>query len=58
MDLVFREINRLSEDYYRCPDFQMKQQILNDIALLKEALLLLENNTSLETDKGQSNNYN
>ena len=58
MDLVIREINRLSDDYDRCPDFQLKQQILSDIALLKDALMLLEDDIGLETKPGEASNYN
>ncbi|WP_277585250.1 hypothetical protein [Psychrobacillus antarcticus] len=40
MEMVVHELNRLVEDYNKCPDLLIKEQILIDIDLLKEALLL------------------
>lgn len=48
MELVVHEIKRLVKDYYKCPDLQLKEQILMDIELLKDALLLL--NIDLDLD--------
>ena len=40
MELVVHEMKRLVEDYYKCPDLIIKEQILLYIELLKDALLL------------------
>ena len=40
MEIVVHEIKRLVEDYNKCPILLIKEQILMDIELLKDALLL------------------
>ncbi|GGA31884.1 hypothetical protein [Psychrobacillus lasiicapitis] len=40
MKLVAQEFYRLVEDYNKCPHVHIKEQILIDIELLKDALLL------------------
>ncbi len=49
MKLIMVELNKLCDDYYKCHNSLLQEQILLDINLLKEALNLLsqENNTSL-----------
>ncbi len=49
MELVVHEIKRLVEDFYKCPNFLIKEQILKDIELLKDALLLLKIDFELDT---------
>lgn len=49
MELVIYEIERLVVDYYKCPNLLIKEQILLDIELLKDALLLLNIDLDLET---------
>ena len=39
--LIYKELNLLVDDYYKCPESQVKEQILMDLQLLTEALLLL-----------------
>ncbi|SEM14753.1 hypothetical protein SAMN04487786_1158 [Paenisporosarcina quisquiliarum] len=47
MELLTKELNQLVFDYKKCPNELVKQQILQDINLLCEALSLLidENET-------------
>jgi len=40
VDLICHELRRLTDDYYRCNDLMIKEQIYNDIQLLSEALFL------------------
>lgn len=40
--LIYKELNHLVEDYYKCPDLQVKKQILADLKFLTDALLLIE----------------
>lgn len=40
--LIYKELNRLVDDYYKCPESQIKEQIINDLKLLTDALLLME----------------
>ena len=49
MELVIYEIERLVEDYYKCPYCLIKEQIFFDITLLKDALSLLNIDHDLET---------
>lgn len=48
MKLIMAELNKLFDDYYKCHNSLLQEQILLDINLLKEALKLLnkEQNTS------------
>lgn len=39
--LIYKELNQLVDDYYKCSDLQIKEQILMDLQLLTDALLLL-----------------
>lgn len=48
MILVYIELNRLIDDYFKCDNALNKDQILMDIQLLTEALCLSD---SLFTDK-------
>lgn len=41
MDLILKELNKLVDDYKRCHDSLIKECILQDIILLREALTLL-----------------
>ncbi|MFJ7826179.1 hypothetical protein [Psychrobacillus sp. NPDC096623] len=40
--LIYKELNRLIDDYYKCPFKHIKEQILIDIHLLTEAILLFD----------------
>ena len=40
MEMVVHELNRLVDDYYKCPNSVIKEQILRDIKLLRDALLI------------------
>ena len=42
MELLTKELNQLAFDYEKCPNESIKQQILQDIILLREALALLK----------------
>ncbi len=42
MILISHELNRLVDDYYRCPNLIIKEQILNDILFLTEAFLIID----------------
>ncbi|MGG3448814.1 MULTISPECIES: hypothetical protein [Bacillaceae] len=37
---LFKELERLIDDYYRCKDLFVKQQIQSDIQLLSEAMAI------------------
>ncbi|MEK3955393.1 hypothetical protein [Psychrobacillus sp. FSL K6-1464] len=39
--LIYKELNQLVDEYYKCPDMQIKELILTDLKLLTEVLLLL-----------------
>jgi len=44
MKLIIKEIYRLIDDYYKCENLQIKEQIIGDITFLTEAYLAyLEN---------------
>jgi len=43
--LISYELNRLIEDYDKCRNFTIKEQIYSDIKLLSEALLLIRRST-------------
>ncbi len=47
MDLLYQELNRLVDDYHKCHDFIIKEQILCDIQLLTEALSISEQHNYL-----------
>ena len=38
MNLIYKELRKLVDDYYRCDSLEIKELILNDIMLLSEAL--------------------
>ncbi len=40
MELIAHEIYRLIDDYYKCENLQIKEQLMRDIILLSEAYLL------------------
>jgi hypothetical protein len=40
--LIYKELNHLVDDYYKCPDVQIKKQILADLKFLTDALLVME----------------
>ncbi|MFJ7826180.1 hypothetical protein [Psychrobacillus sp. NPDC096623] len=42
MKIIVEELKKLINDYYRCNNFQLKEQILIDIKLLKDALRIIE----------------
>lgn len=42
IDLLVIELQRLKDDYFKCPDLILKELILHDISLLSEALVLNE----------------
>lgn len=44
MKLIIEELKKLINDYYRCSNYQLKEQILIDINLLKDALRIIEKN--------------
>lgn len=48
MELVIHELNRLIDDYHKCDDLLIKEQIFIDIQLLRDALLLLNTGLDLE----------
>lgn len=39
--MFIQEMTRLTSDYERCQDIRIKEQIVSDITLLKEAIALL-----------------
>ncbi|WNS78438.1 hypothetical protein RRU94_00225 [Domibacillus sp. DTU_2020_1001157_1_SI_ALB_TIR_016] len=39
--MFIQEMTRLTSDYKRCEDKRIKEQIVSDITLLKEAIALL-----------------
>ena len=48
--LIYKELNQLVDDYYKCPELHIKELILTDLKLLTDALLLLtsvEHNTEV-----------
>ena len=42
MNLIYKELTKLIDDYYRCESIVLKEQILSDIQLLTEALCYLD----------------
>ena len=40
--LIYKELNNLIDDYYKCPFAHIKEQILIDINLLTDALLVID----------------
>lgn len=42
MNLIFYELTRLIDDYFKCDNSIIKKQILNDIQFLTEAYLQIE----------------
>ena len=44
MKLIIKEIYRLIDDYYKCDDSQIKEQLIGDITFLTEAYLLYVEN--------------
>lgn len=42
MKLIIEELKKLINDYYRCSNYLLKEEILIDINLLKDALRILE----------------
>lgn len=42
MILIYKELNKLIDDYYQCPYTHIKEQILLDINLLTDALLIVD----------------
>lgn len=42
MKLIIVELKKLINDYYRCNNYHLKEEILIDINLLKDALRILE----------------
>ncbi|PUB12602.1 hypothetical protein [Paenisporosarcina sp. OV554] len=42
MSLIYYELKRLVDDYYKCENFTIKEQILFDIKFLTEALIFNE----------------
>lgn len=42
INLMYIELNRLVEDYYKCSIWLVKEYILNDIKLLSEALIQID----------------
>ena len=42
MNLMYIELVRLVDDYYRCENEAFKQEILNDIQLLTNAVCLTD----------------
>lgn len=51
MNLIYQELNRLVDDYYKCDVFDIKEQILCDINLLTEALIISGEHIDLRTYK-------
>ncbi|MEK3977839.1 hypothetical protein MKY37_01965 [Psychrobacillus sp. FSL K6-2836] len=49
ISLIYKELNRLVDDYYKCPFTHIKEQILIDINLLTDALLVFDVDLQLET---------
>ncbi|MFJ7826145.1 hypothetical protein [Psychrobacillus sp. NPDC096623] len=41
ISLLYKELNRLVDDYYKCPELQIKELILSNLKLLTDALLLM-----------------
>lgn len=46
---IYKELNKLIDDYYKCPFTHIKEQILMDIKLLTDALILFEADIQLES---------
>ncbi|MCK1998001.1 hypothetical protein MPH47_12330 [Psychrobacillus psychrodurans] len=46
--LIYKELNHLIDDYYKCPFTHIKEQILIDINLLTDALLMFDADIQLE----------
>ena len=44
--LIYKELNQLVDDYYKCPEPHIKELILMDLQLLTDALLLLTADTN------------
>ncbi|WP_419883122.1 hypothetical protein ACN6MY_05690 [Peribacillus sp. B-H-3] len=42
IELLCREIKRLTDDYYKCENTVIKEQIYQDVKLLSEGLFLSE----------------
>lgn len=42
MNLIFHELTRLIDDYYKCEDSIIKKQIFDDIQFLTEAYLQIK----------------
>ncbi|GGA31298.1 hypothetical protein [Psychrobacillus lasiicapitis] len=47
--LMYKELNQLVDDYYKCPDLHIKELILNDLIFLTDALLS-SHETELKTE--------
>ncbi len=47
MSLIYYELKRLVDDYYKCEHFIIKEQILSDIKFLTEALIFSEQHNPL-----------
>ena len=48
--LIYKELNQLVDDYYKCSDLQIKELILTDLQLLTDALLLITSEPNSSTD--------
>ena len=46
--LIYKELNKLVDDYYKCPELQIKEQILSDLKFLTDALLLMDQEHNFE----------
>ena len=53
--LIYKELNQLVDDYYKCPESHLKELILKDLQLLTEALLLL---TAAEPNSFSNSSFN
>ncbi|MFJ7828521.1 hypothetical protein [Psychrobacillus sp. NPDC096623] len=42
MNIIYKELIKLMDDYYKCDSMMTKELILSDIKLLTEALLHLD----------------
>lgn len=40
--IISNELGRLIDDYYKCPDLNLKKQICTDIQLLSKAMIMYE----------------
>ena len=47
MDLISYELTKLVDDYYKCDDLYIREQILSDIHLLTEAVTMVYDQESL-----------